>query len=354
LGKITRKEIRQDMGKMHNQLQEYEKLETILNNIGDGLVVLDDHQSIILLNPAARNIFAVQDKDPEGKNIFSVIDHEDLKTLLSRQNEDPMAVHEIYFEDDKVFSAQYSTIPEIGMAVTLHNITHLKQNDRKKNDFINTISHDLRSPLTAINGYVDLLERVGPINEKQKEFIRRIQLSVGTSTALINDLLELGRIESGNTSLDISIQFDSILKEALGSFKLQIEQKKIHLATSLSKKVPSINGNPLRIRQLIDNLLGNALKYSPENGKILVSLGVESGQLRFQVSDDGPGIPAEDQPHIFDQFFRGSNISTTVDGSGLGLSIVKSIVDLHKGRIWVDSPGDGGAVFTVAIPINQG
>ncbi|HKZ43735.1 MAG TPA: ATP-binding protein [Anaerolineales bacterium] len=339
------------MDKLHKGLRRSEKLEKIVNHIEVGLIVLDSNESINYINPAARQLFAVQEKEVEGKNIFTLIENEDLKELISMQHENPSADRELYFEDNRVFMAQCAPIPGVGVSVTLQNITHLKKIDRMKNDFVNTVSHDLRSPLTAITGYVDLLERVGPLNEKQKEFIRSVQSSVGTITALINDLLELGRIEAGASGFVDNLQFDNILDEALESYKLQIEGKAIDLDKSIAGNVPAMHGNPLRIRQLIDNLLGNALKYSPENGKILASLKVEFGQLIFQVSDDGPGIPVGDQPHIFEKFFRGSNISTKVNGSGLGLSIVKSIVDLHRGQICVDSPEDGGAVFTITFPI---
>ena len=226
-------------------------------------------------------------------------------------------------------------------------------NDRMNSDFVNTVSHDLRSPLTAIIGYVDLLGRVGPLNDKQKEFVHQVQLSVGTVTELINDLLELGRIEAGVGGSFEFIHFEDILNKALDGFKLRIEQKEIDLTSSISKKIPGIYGNPVRIRQLVDNLLENALKYSPDKGKINVSLQAEAGHLIFQVSDEGPGIPAEDRPFIFNKFFRGSNISSKVDGSGLGLSIVKSIVDLHKAKVWVDSPEEGGSKFTVSFPISD-
>ena len=122
---------------------------------------------------------------------------------------------------------------------------------------------------------------------------------------------------------------------------------------SIPDDVPLIFGNQLRMRQLVDNLLGNALKYSPEKGRIQVSIDFESGQLILKISDDGPGIPVSDQPHIFEKYFRASNISTSVDGSGLGLSIVKSIVDMHQGKISVSSSDDSGATFTIVLPISK-
>ena len=267
------------------------------------------------------------------------------------QRDNPMCNSEIHIDDNQVFSAQCAPIPDIGKSITLQNIAHIKHIERMKSDFVSTVSHDLRSPLTAITGYVDLLERVGPVNEKQKEFIHRVQMSVETVTALINDLLELGRIEAGLSGPVDSVQLDQVLEEAIVSQNLLLERKEIDLVCSIPEETQPIFGNPLRMRQMVDNLLGNAMKYSPQKGKIHVSITIEPGQLIFQISDEGPGIPVSDQPHIFDKFFRGSNISSTVEGSGLGLSIVKSIVDMHQGTIRVDSSGDEGATFTIALPI---
>jgi len=351
LGDWSTKEVKRNTDKLNQKLEEFQKLETILNHIEDGVIILDYQESIILVNPAARRIFDIKEQNLEGKNIFNVSKYEDLNKLISMQRENPKCNGEIHFDDDRVYSAQCAPIPEIGTSVTLQNITHIKHIEQMKSEFVSTISHDLRSPLTAITGYVDLLERVGPVNEKQKDFINRVQMSVGTITALINDLLELGRIEAGISGPVDSIQLDQVLEEAIESQKLQIEQKEIDLVCLIPEEVPSIFGNPLRIRQLVDNLLGNALKYSPEKGRIQVSIDIESGELILQISDDGPGIPASDQSHIFEKFFRGSNISTAVEGSGLGLSIVQSIVDMHQGRIWVDSSDGKGATFTIVLPI---
>jgi len=345
------KEVKRNTDKLNRKLEEFQKLEAILNHIEDGVIILDYQESIILVNSAARQIFDIKEQSLEGKNIFKVFKFEDLNKLISMQRENPRCNSEIHFDDDRVYSAQCAPIPEIGTSVIMQNITHMKHIVRLNNEFVSMVSHDLRSPLTAITGYVDLLERVGPVNEKQKDFIHRVQMSVGTVTALINDLLELGRIEAGFSGTVDSIQLDQVLEEAIESQKLQFEQKEIDLVRSIPGGIPPIFGNPLRMRQLVDNLLGNALKYSPEKGRIQVSIDIESGQLILQISDDGPGIPASDQSHIFDKFFRGSNIPTSVEGSGLGLSIVQSIVDMHHGRIWVDSSDGKGATFTIVLPI---
>ncbi|HCC79716.1 MAG: hypothetical protein A2X25_09080 [Chloroflexi bacterium GWB2_49_20] len=351
IGDWTRREVRRTTASLEQRVNELQKLETILDHIEDGVIILDSRDELLLINPAARRAFGIGKEDISGKNVFDIIPHQDLRSLISMGRSNPNQYHEIRFEDERVFNAQYAPIPGIGIAVTLQNITYLKQIEHMKNEFVSTVSHDLRSPLTAIMGYVELLDRVGPVNEQQKDFIQRVQASVQNVTALINDLLELGRIEAGISGLVGTVPLDAVLKFALDEINLQIAEKKINLQTSIPVDVPLIYGNPVRIRQMLDNLLGNALKYTPVGGDIKISITVDGDQLLFQISDTGPGIPPADQPHIFEKFYRGSNVSTKVIGSGLGLAIVKSIVETHHGRIWVNSVYGKGSTFVVVLPL---
>jgi signal transduction histidine kinase len=351
IGDWNRREVRRTTASLEQRVNELQKLETILNHIEDGVIILDSSDNLLLINPAARRAFGIGKEDLSSKNVFDVIPHQDLRTLITMGRSNPLQYHEISFEDERVFNAQYATIPGIGTAVTLQNITYLKQIEHMKNEFVSTVSHDLRSPLTAILGYVELLDRVGPVNEQQRDFIQRVQSSVQNVTALINDLLELGRIEAGFSGQVDTVPMDAVLNFALDNLSLQIAEKKINMHTDIPTKVPLIYGNSVRIRQMLDNLLGNALKYTPVGGDIKIRIIVEGDQLLFQISDTGPGIPPADQPHIFEKFYRGSNVSVKVTGSGLGLAIVKSIVEAHHGRIWVDSVYGKGSTFVVVLPL---
>jgi two-component system NtrC family sensor kinase len=350
LGDWTRREVRKTTASLEQRVNELQKLETILDHIEDGVIILDPSDNLLLVNPAARRVFEIGKEDIRGKNVSSIIPHQDLRNLIMMGRVNPLQYHEICFDDERVYNAQYASIPGIGIAVTLQNITYLKQIDHMKNEFISTVSHDLRSPLTAILGYVELLDRVGPVNDQQKDFIRRVQVSVQSVTALINDLLELGRIEAGISGQVDTVPVDAVLNFAIDNISYQIAEKKLNLQTNLPAVVPLIYGNPVRIRQMLDNLLGNALKYTPVGGDIDISITLEADQLLLQITDTGPGIPPADQPHIFEKFYRGSNVSTQVKGSGLGLAIVKSIIETHHGRIWVDSVYGKGSTFTVVLP----
>jgi signal transduction histidine kinase len=351
IGDWTRREVRRTIASLETRVNELLKLETILNHIEDGVIILDPNEQLLLVNPAARRAFTLGQENIIGKKVNEVISNQDLLGIISMGVTSPLKYNEIKYEDKRAYSVQYSEIPGIGTAVTLQNITYLKQIEQMKNEFVSTVSHDLRSPLTAILGYIELLDRVGPINEQQRDFIRRVQSSVQSVTALINDLLELGRIEAGISGLADTVPLDAALKYALDNLNLQIMRKKITLHVELPAKVPHIYGNPVQIRQLLDNLLGNAVKYSYEGGEITTAVKIDGGQLILQISDNGPGIPLPDQPHIFEKFYRASNAPANVTGSGLGLAIVKSIVDAHNGRIWVDSTLGKGTTFIVVLPL---
>lgn len=354
IGDWTRREVKRTTASLQKRVDELQKFDTILEHIEDGVIILDDRKNILLINAAARRTFGLwQEDNVNGKTVTDVLPHPDLKALVDKGVTNPVPHHEIAFDDGRVLSAQYTPISGIGVAITMQDITYLKQVDRLKNEFVNTVSHDLRSPLTAILGYVDLLDRVGPVNDQQREFIHRVQVSVESITSLVNDLLELGRIEAGFDSQNEIVPVDGILRYSLETVSGQISEKRLNVHLDLPLDIPPIRGNPIRLRQMLDNLVGNAIKYTPENGEIGIEMEVQGEQVILRISDNGPGVPPADQPHIFEKFYRASNVPKGVGGSGLGLAIVKSIVDSHHGRIWVESLLGKGSTFTVVLPLTQ-
>jgi two-component system phosphate regulon sensor histidine kinase PhoR len=321
----------------------------IVNNMVDGLLLVDVNFRLLLVNRAVRKIFNVDQAKLEGKPVDEIFHHPELLDIFTPYRTFPYH-NEISMEDGRVFSAQSSMIPGIGIAVTLHEITQLKELDRIKTEFVNTVSHDLRSPLTAVYGFIGLIDRVGPINQQQAEFIQHIQSSLQHITSLINDLLELGRLEAGYDVTMEEVNLADILNQALGNLEFQYNEKMQYVELTIADDIPPVLGNPLQLQRMGTNLIENAIKFTHPMGKVDIRLRVEGGQLILEVADNGPGIPLEDQPHIFEKFYRGSNLSQVTSGTGLGLSIVKSIVDKHHGRIWVDS-SPGETTFTVILPL---
>jgi len=357
LGDWLRREVKRTTSSLTEKAKfsesERYKLDAIIANIQDGVIVMDEKKNILLANHAVYDIFNLDSKEIVGRSLVDVISNADLKALLTRAGDGPLKYHEINFDDGRVFNAQYTPIPRIGAAVTMQDISYLKELDRLKNDFIHTVSHDLRSPLTSILGYTELVERTGPLNANQQEFLQRLQGSIQHITTLINDLLDLGRLEAGFDTRREAVQLEGVLKYTLDMFDGQIKKKKIGLTTDIAPNLHSLRANPIRIRQMLDNLVGNAIKYTPDEGRIHVSMSMQEHQVILKVEDSGFGIPSEEQGRVFEKFYRATNTVEDVEGSGLGLAIVKSIVDSHQGRVWVESTVGKGSSFIVLLPAQE-
>jgi PAS domain S-box-containing protein len=357
LGDWLRREVKRTTSSLAEKAKisetERTKLEAIIANIQDGVIVMDENQIILFVNRAIRDIFGLDGKETTGKSLGDVITNADLRALLVRSADGPLKYHEINFDDGRVFNAQYTPIPRIGAAVTMQDISYIKELDRLKSDFIHTVSHDLRSPLTSILGYTELIERTGPLNENQQEFLQRLQGSVQHITALVNDLLDLGRLEAGFDTRREAVQLEGVLKYTLDMFDSQVKKKKINLNKDIALDLKPLRANPIRIRQMLDNLVGNAIKYTPNEGSIWVNMSMQDNQLILKVEDTGPGIPPEEQGNIFEKFYRATNAPDGVEGSGLGLAIVKSIVTSHQGRVWVESTVGKGSSFIVILPAQE-
>jgi two-component system, OmpR family, phosphate regulon sensor histidine kinase PhoR len=332
---------------------ERNKLETILTQVEDGVIVIDQDGRVALINGTACTALNLGDDPLFGKAFRDVTQNSDLIEILGDELPGQPIRNEVRLEDGRIFNAQLTPIQGIGIVITMQDITHLKELDRIKSDFVSTVSHDLRSPLTAILGYIELIDRVGPLNDQQREFIRRVQFSVNNITLLINDLLDLGRIEAGFDAFKEIVALPILIRITLEGLHGRLEEKRLSLKLNIPEELPKILGNPTRLRQMLSNLLTNAVKYTPDEGWISVYARAEGGQVILQISDNGPGIPAADQPYIFDKFYRASNVPAETPGTGLGLAIVKSIVEYHQGRIWVNSQVGHGATFTVVLPIAQ-
>ena len=330
---------------------ERRKLETILLQTENAVIVVDTDHRILVMNKAAQEAFNVQG-DFIGRSVVEAMDDPKLLALI-REPGISVKREEIEVSDGRIFNAVKSPIRGVGQAVVMHDISHLKELDRIKSEFVTTVSHDLRSPLTAILGYVELIERAGPTTSQQDEFISRIKLSVEQITNLVSDLLDLGRIEAGLDSTHEETPISVLARYAVESMRVPAEAKGLSMELDVDDDLPMVNGDPIRLRQMIGNLLENAVKYTPSGGQVCLEANSEDSQIILRVLDDGPGIPPSDQPYLFDKFYRASNIPADVPGTGLGLSIVKSIVDHHNGRIWVDSQMGEGTVFTVVLPALQ-
>ena len=331
---------------------ERRKLNTILTKVVDGVIVVDHERNIIFINPTAKEAFGSGEQILPGKLIYEVISHPDLLQIFYLKEDQFPCRRELTLDDGRIFNAQATRIAEIGVAITLQDITQIKELDRIKSDFVSTVSHDLRSPLTAILGYIELLERVGPLNDTQREFVQRVNLSVQNITNLINELLDLGRIEAGFDTQKEFFDIESLIQLTIEDLREQADDKNLTLLVEIPNQLPKIFASTTRIQQVMSNLIENAIKYTRQDDSVKISARLEAEQLIFQVIDNGPGIPIQEQPYIFDRFYRAANSEETT-GTGLGLAIVKSIVENNQGRVWVESQPGQGTTFTVVMPVLQ-
>jgi signal transduction histidine kinase len=229
-------------------------------------------------------------------------------------------------------------------------VSQLRELDRMKSEFVTSVSHDLRSPLTAILSYIELLERVGELNEMQRTFVGNVRSSVASITSLVNDLLALTRIEAGMDKEREPIRLSRVARPCVEDLRGRASVKGQTLSITVDGNEVPVYANPVRIRQVFNNLIDNAIKYTPEGGKISVHIRGAEGQVIIEVRDDGIGIPPEAQPHIFERFYRVKEVASSYDGTGLGLNIVSTIIQSYDGRIWVESLPAQGTTFTIMLP----
>jgi two-component system NtrC family sensor kinase len=333
---------------------ERNKLGTILGQTNDPVLVIDEQEQLILANKAARTVFALTSAGLTGRPIRSLIKNKDVLTfILQPADRNFDQTLELTLDNHHVFRANLSLIENVGRSIVLHDITQLKELDRLKSDFVSIVSHDLRSPLTAILGYVELLERVGPLNDAQTSFVGRVKQSVDNITNLISDLLDIGRLEAG-IALDIDdCDIQKLLNTILDDFAPRLQSKQLRLKTMFTPKTLLISGDHKRLHQAFTNLISNAVKYTPEKGTLAVQISEMNDQLIVEIADTGIGISGQDVPHIFDKFYRAGNVVDSFEGTGLGLSIVKSVIERHNGRIWVNSQIEKGTVFSIILPLQQ-
>lgn len=359
IGDWLRREVRKTTSSLEERakLSEVERarFESMFSSIQDGLIVLDEHNRILLLNRAACEMFHITTGNVIGKELCEIISHPDIRSLVERASREPVKYHEVNMDEGQILNAQLNPIPGIGSAITIQDISYLKELDRAKTDFIQTVSHDLRSPLTAVMGYAELIDRVGPLTGQQRDFLQRLQGSVRHITTLVNDMLDLGRLEGGFDTRRETVSVGSILKYTLDIYGDRAQEKGVVIASNSPADLPMVRANPIRIRQLLDNLVGNAIKYTPAGGKVSVGIEAQDNQIILEVRDTGPGIPQDEHNRIFEKFYRASNAPEGVSGTGLGLAIVKSIVESYQGRIWVESaPGQGSSFFVVLHAVETG
>ena len=336
---------------------ERRRLEAILISTNDAIIVTDQSNRVLLVNPAADQTFGLRVSAVTGRSVLELDTHPDLVDLLVKSaSESSVLTREIVLPDGRTLYASASPIggdsdgPQ-GYVVVMRDITHLKEIDNMKSEFVATVSHDLRSPLTYMKGYTSLVASSGALNEKQTEYIQKIRLGISQMTELIEDLLDIGKIDAGVGVNMVPCRLDALVERIAAEMGVRARAKGLDFSVAISPSLTLVTADETLIRQAIINLIDNAIKYTP-NGFVRVRVYQAQEEVVIKVEDSGIGIPAADLPRLFEKFYRvKTREALKMRGTGLGLSIVKSIVTIHKGRVWVESELNRGSAFYVALPV---
>lgn len=367
---------------MASRLEEYEqtsidrliaekkRAEAIVRNMVDGILVLDENDNVILINNTCVELIGNSPEAITGRNVHDLAGHSNLlKNLVEdlagndpKQNTKLNYLRIVFREKEEFFMKEIVPVTDetdpkkkLGHIIILKNVTGFKQLDELKSGFVATVSHELRTPLSAMNMSLRLLqdERIGSMNEEQLRITGTMKEEVKRLLKLVNELLDLSRIESGSDILKYqSAKADELIDAAITPMLLQLEQKDITLETDIEKGLPELKIDANKIAWVLINLLNNAVRYSKEGGKILLAVKKAGSKVQFSVRDFGKGIEPQYLSRIFDKFVQvnSKNIESLNKGVGLGLAISKEFVNAHGGDIWVKSELDKGSEFFFTIP----
>ncbi len=330
-----------------------QQLEATLEHNGNPIIIIDPNFKVQLLNHQARSRLDLSRK-AIGAVAVDVIEPPELADFIIRPlNENDKVRKEIAFNDDSVWLATLAPIPSYGRVLILQDITYLKDLDKSKSNFVATVSHDLRAPLNSISGFVSAIKTAGALNEEQEQYLSRIHHASDRMMNLVNGLLDLAKINSRLEEAKDLCDVILLTREAVADLQGQALSKEIVLELTIEEdSAVWVQGDETLIRQAVSNLIDNAIKYSPPQSQIQMTITEKDDLVEFKIQDHGNGIPSADLPFIFDEFYqvKGSN---NQEGIGLGLTLVRSIAEAHGGQVWVTSNANSGTTFGLQIPTRE-
>ncbi len=339
---------------LYNKVARDERrLSAVLHSAADAILVMDGQGRLILANPAGQQLFSGQPVEI-GQPVPSSAEYDDLLGLFDeiRFSEQPGRA-ELPWMDGRTFHVQVTPVEANGQVAVFHDITHFKELERIKNEFIAATSHDLKNPINAVIGFSALLEQAGPLNEKQQLFVDRLRQAANQMHELTLNLMELMRKDIQVGAPDyVACDLAALADQTVDELKILSDRRRQSIAVQAAD-VPVVMGEPERLRQVFRNLIGNAIKYTQQGGDIQVQVATRDRYAEVRVVDNGIGIPEDEIPNLFRTFYRVSSAwSEEVEGNGLGLAIVKSIVEQHHGEVSVVSTPGAGSQFIVTLPLD--
>jgi PAS domain S-box-containing protein len=344
----------------------------ILESITDGVVVTDIEGKIVAINRSAWQLLGAPEETMVGQDVRNlyrgfpadvtdaVVEAVSRLAAAGATQSYPSPAEVLLERDRRIISAHFAPILDEeaecrGVVTVLRDITREREIAQAKSEFVSIVAHELRTPMTSIKGYADLIlsGAAGPVSEMQVQFLRVIHTNVERLAALVNDLLDISRIEAGRVKFDIHpLHMDEVAREVVASLQGEITHRNLELEVDIPSHLPAVQGDRNRIVQVLTNLVSNAYKYTPPGGHITLALHPVNGELQVDVSDTGIGIAPADSDRVFERFYRADHdLVRQQTGTGLGLPIAKSIVEMHGGRIWVRSELGKGSTFSFSLPV---
>lgn len=348
-------------------LGDKKQTESVLRSIAEGLVVLNDKGEVMMLNPAAERLLGVSAKKQFGKQIDGCIKDERLMSLVKKKDEGRDVELSVSDEDIKKTIRSSSAVIEndkgqtVGMVSVLTDVTKQKELDQLKSKFFSSVSHELRSPLVAIRNSIALMldKRTGKLNAEQEKIAKVADRNLKRLRLLVDDILDFSKLEAKKITLKpVKASIAAVIDETCDTFDNWAKSREIKIVRKIQKDIPEVKFDPDRIVQVLSNILSNSIKFTPKGGSITVEAALslsseQNKEIVVSLKDTGPGIAKEDIPKLFNQYQQAGDRSSKTDikGTGLGLYISKELVELHKGRIWIESDEGRGAKFIFTIPM---
>jgi two-component system phosphate regulon sensor histidine kinase PhoR len=349
--------------KIHDLEQEQAKATAILDGMVEGVIAVDGRDTILFMNERARAIFGLGATRGERKPFLEVIRNADLHEIFRESRaagEGTVSRHELRLASPVERRLRVNAVPlrvaadELGVVMVLHDVTELRRLEQVRTEFVANVSHELRTPLTAIHGYLETL-LAGALEEREnaRRFLEIVFRHTDRLGRLLNDLTDLSNIELGKVSLKLeAVRLDEVVESVLAIIAPKAEAGHVTLAAALPAGLPLVGADRDRLAQILINLVDNAVKYTPEGGRVTIGAhAVESGRVEVTVADTGVGIPPADLPRITERFYRVDKArSRELGGTGLGLAIVKHLVLAHGGELAIESEPGRGTTVRVTLP----
>jgi len=317
--------------------------------------VVNPDGRVILVNESARAAFQISTNGWIGQTFPDAIKYDPLVAVFEKAvGRGENYTEEVIMPNGRIFHANLKLHEGIGWIIVLHDVTAFKEMDRLKNELIATVSHDLKQPLGVMGGYLELLTMQKAIAPTGEPYANMIRKSVHNMRQLIDDLLDLAKIEAGVTLNLQSVPPSKLITDCVDSLKGAIDTKQMIVNNLIDEDYPAIRGDYQRLRQIFLNLIGNAVKYTQQEGQVTVYAERRETTLRLSIQDNGMRISPEDQIHVFERFYRVRRPETdSIEGTGLGLAIVKTLVEAHGGEIGLESKLGEGTTFFVILPLHH-